>query len=170
MSQPASSAGLIGFPRSGAWAKATFAPRTSAITTVSLRVHMLHLPATLDRPTGDGVVVLAGEAVQRRNFRSFAARGHQLGSGRLLVAALVPRPALQYRGTAIPAPRRAESSERLAEDLLLQCCLRPALAAVGGHHDFRNTAVARVSDAGNLIEPRPLQRKPGRRMGDEGCY
>src|ERR1700674_1913660 len=82
MSQPAMSAGLIGFPRFGAWAK-TFAPRISAITTVSLRVYMLHLPAALDRPTGDGVVVLAGEAVQRWNFRSFAACCHQLGSGRL---------------------------------------------------------------------------------------
>ncbi len=129
---------------------------------------MLHLPAALDRPAGDGVVVLAGEAVQRRNFRSLAARRHQLGSGRLLVAALVPRPALQYRGTAIPAPRQAKSSERLAEDWLLQRRLRPALAAVGGHHDFCDTAVARVGDAGNLIESRPLQRKPGRGMGDEG--
>src|SRR6266853_5297399 len=197
MSQAAISAGLIGFPRFGAWAKATPALRASVSVTANLcskraqrnaaaafsgkseeaaascalrrlRVNMLHLPAALDRPTGDGVVVLAGEAGQRRNFGGFAARRHQLGSGRLLVAGLVPRPALQYRGAAVPTPRHAESSERLAEDRLLQCRLRPALAAVGGHHDFCNTTVARVGDAGNLIESRPLQRKPGRRVGDEG--
>src|SRR6266849_5132915 len=82
MSQPAMSAGLIGFPRFGDWAKTTLAPRASALT-MNLRVHMLHLSAALDRPTGDGVVVLTGEAGHRRNFRGFAARGDQLGSGRL---------------------------------------------------------------------------------------
>src|SRR5438445_3994088 len=171
MSQAAMSAGLIGFPRLGVWAKATLALRASVSVTANprrLRIYMLHLPAALDRPTGDRVVVLTGEAGHRRNSRGFAARRHQLGSGRLLVAGLVPRSALQYRRAAVPSPRHAESSERLVEDRLLQCRLRPALAAVGGHHDFCNAAVARVGEAGNLIESWPLQRKPGRRMGDEG--
>src|SRR5258708_2787775 len=139
MSQTAISAGLIGFPRFGAWAKASPVLRASVGITAKqkrLRISMLHLPVALDRPTGDGVVVLAGEAGQRRNFRGFAARRHQLSSGRLLVAGLVPRPALQYRGAAVPAPRHAESSERLAEDRLLQCCVRPSLAALGGYHDL----------------------------------
>src|SRR5713226_8830571 len=133
-----------------------------------LRVYMLHLPAALDRPTGDSVVVLAGEAGYRRDFGGFAARGHQLGPGRLRVAGLVPRPALQDRGAAVPAPRRAEASERLAMDRRLERRLRPALAAVGGQHDFCNAAVPRVGDAGNLIESRSVQRKPGRLMGYEG--
>src|ERR1700730_13493462 len=116
MSQPAISEGLIGFPRFGAWAKVAPAPKASMTANPRrLRVNMLHLPAALDRPTGDGVVVLAGEARHRRYFRSFAARGHKLGSGRLGVAGLVPRPALQYCGAAVPAPRRAEASERLAK-------------------------------------------------------
>src|ERR1700680_4878099 len=133
MSQAAISAGLIGFPRFGAWAKATLAPSSVSTTANSrrLRVDMLHLPAALDRPTGDGVVVLAGEARHRRNSRGFAARRHQLGSGPLRVASLVPRPALQYRGTAVPAPRRAETSECLTKHGVLKCRLRPTLAAVG---------------------------------------
>src|SRR5438105_3907605 len=83
MSQAAISAGLIGFPRFGAWAKANLSLRVSVSITakqIRLRINMLHLPAALDRPTGDGVVVLAGEAGQRRNFGSFAACRHQLGS------------------------------------------------------------------------------------------
>src|SRR6516164_4227345 len=110
ISQAAISAGLIGFPRFGDCAKPTTALKPSAsITTGRLRVYMLHLPAALDRPTGDRVVVLAGEGGNRRNSRGFAACRHQLGSGGLRVAGLVPRPALQYRGAAVPAPRRAEA-------------------------------------------------------------
>src|SRR5260370_3786980 len=117
MSQAAMSAGLIGLPRFGVWAKATPALRATASMTANprkLRVYMLHLPAALDRPTGDRVVVLAVEACHRRKSRGFAARRHQLGSGRLLIAGLVPRSALQYRGAAVPSPRHAESSECLA--------------------------------------------------------
>src|SRR5882672_11973839 len=65
MSHAAISAGLIGFPRFGAWAKAALEVRASASTTMcprSLRVYMLDLPIAIDRPTRDGVVVLAWEA------------------------------------------------------------------------------------------------------------
>src|SRR5689334_17687335 len=118
MSQAAISAGLIGFPRFGDWAKATLALRASVSVTANprrLRVYMLHLPAALDRPTCDSVAVLVGEAGHRWNSRCFAARGHELRPGRLLVAGLIPRSALQYRRAAVPSPRHAESSERLAE-------------------------------------------------------
>src|SRR5690242_2107980 len=128
MSQAAMSAGLIGFPRFGDWAEATAAVRASVSATANpkrLRVYMLHLPAALDRPAGDRVAMLAGEAGHCRNSRSFTARCHQLGPRGLLVAGLVPRPALQYRGAAVPSPRHAESSERFAEHRLLQCRLRP---------------------------------------------
>src|SRR5260370_41548651 len=110
MSQAEMSAGPMGFQRSGVWAKATLALRASVSVTANprrLRVYMLHLPAGLDRPTGDGVAVLVGEAGHRRNSRGFAARRHQLGSGRLLVAGLVPGSTLQYRGAAVPSPRHA---------------------------------------------------------------
>src|ERR1700730_17054836 len=76
MSQAAVSAGVISFPRFGrcgfgAWAKATLGSKA----TVSMRanprrlpVYMLHLPAAFDRPTDDGVVVLADKGSHRRNF------------------------------------------------------------------------------------------------------
>src|SRR6266566_5080707 len=139
MSQAAISDGLIGFPRFGAWAKAMLEPRASVSTTAdprSLRVYMLHLPAALDRPRRDGVVVLAREAGYGRDARGLAAHTHDLGSGRLHVTGLVPRSALQCRGTAVPTPRHAEPGERFAVHGLLQRGLRPALAAVGGHHDL----------------------------------
>src|ERR1700730_9778113 len=160
MSQAAISEGLIGFPRFEAGAKPaiTFRSVSTTANPKRLRVDMLHLPAALDRPTSDGVVVLAGEARHRRNSGGFAARRHQLGSGRLSVAGRVPRPTLQYCGAAVPAPRRAEPSERLTKHRLLKRRLRPALAAVGRHHDFFNAAVARIRNAGNFIESRSIHR------------
>src|SRR6266516_3288987 len=139
MSQAAISARLIGFPRFSAWAKAALETRASASRTAnsrSLRVYMLHLPAALDRPSRDGVVMLAWEAGHGRNPRGLAAHSHDLGSGRLHGASIVPSAALQYGGAAIPAPRHAEPAESLAVHGLLQCGLRPALSAVGGHHDL----------------------------------
>src|SRR6266478_9336833 len=83
ISQAATSAAVMGLPSFGDCAKAAVEPKASASTTAtprSLRVYMLHLPAALDRPTGDGVVVLAGEGGYRRNSRRLAARGHKLRS------------------------------------------------------------------------------------------
>src|SRR2546423_848646 len=94
MSQAAISAGVTGFPRFGACAKAILALTAKVSMTANprrLRVYMLHLPAGLNRPTGDGVVMLAGKGGQRRNSRGLAARCHQLGSGRLRVSGLIPR-------------------------------------------------------------------------------
>src|SRR5437016_12255920 len=139
ISQAAISAALMGLPSFGDCENAALEPRASASTTAnprSLRVHMLHLPAALDRPAGDGVVVLACEGGYGRNSGSLATRGHNLGSGGLSVPCLVPRPALQYRRATVPAPWHTATSERLAMHRLLQGCLRPALAAVGGHDDL----------------------------------
>src|SRR2546430_12842826 len=35
---------------------------------------------------------------------------------------------------------------------------------------FRDAAVARISDAGDLVEARGLQHQPRRRVGDEGLH
>src|SRR5262245_34835943 len=123
ISQAASSLELIGFPRFGACAKAALEPRASVSTTAnkqSLSVYILHLAAALDRPTCNGVVVLAREAGHGRNARGLAAHSHDLGSSRLCVARLVRRSALQDCGTAVPAPRNAEPGERFAQHRLLQ--------------------------------------------------
>src|SRR5580700_863686 len=90
MSQAARSEGLTGLPRLGPSANA--APATSASATETpqseiLRIDMLDLPFGVDRPTGDGVEVLAREAQHRRGLGGLAARGDELGAGRLHVAA-----------------------------------------------------------------------------------
>src|SRR5439155_9955900 len=97
MSQAAISAGLIGVPRFGAWAKAVLEARASMNTTTdsrSLGIDMLDLPAAFDCPGCDRVVVLTGKTCYRRNPRGLAALGHDLGSGGLRVAGLVPCAAL----------------------------------------------------------------------------
>src|SRR5256886_7337752 len=168
MSQAASSAGSIGLPRFGPWAKAALEPRASRAAKIrGLRVNMFHLPIALDRPSRDAVVVLAREARYGGNLRGLAARGHDLGAGRLHVAGLVPRAALQNPRTAIPAPGHAEAGKGLAVHRLLQRRLLPALAAIGRDYHLRYPAIARIGDAGDLIEAGLLQHHPWRGVGDE---
>src|SRR6267142_1024370 len=132
MSHAAISAGSSGVPRFGPAAKAAPDPRASARAMAgSLCVDMFHLPFAVNRPAGEAVVVLVREGQHVRDLLGLAALGHELGAGRLHVAALVPGAALQYGRTAIPAPRRPEPSESLGEHRLLQRRLCPALAAVG---------------------------------------
>src|SRR5690348_9890107 len=117
MSQAAISAGSIGFPRFGAWAKAALEPRESARTKAVigiLRINMFDLPLVVDRPARGAVIVLARKSRYGRDFRRLAAQGHDLSARRLHVAGLVPRAALQYSGTTLPAPRYAKASEGLA--------------------------------------------------------
>src|SRR5437016_5529165 len=139
MSQAAISAGVSGFPRLGDCANAGLEPRTSAIARRyprrSLRVRMFHLPAPINRPTRDGVVVLVWESGDWRNSRGLAANTDKLGTSRLHVARFVPRAALQHGSAAVPPPRHAEASECLAQNRLLQCRFRPSPAAIGGYHD-----------------------------------
>src|SRR6266850_3298108 len=155
MSQAVISAGSSGFPRFGAWAKTALEPRESARTKAVigiLRINMFDLPLVIDRPARDGVVVLARKSRYGRDFRRLAAQGHDLSARWLRVAGLVPGAALEDRRAAIPVPGHAEPGESLAVHRFLQRRLRPALTTIGGHHDLRNPAVARIGDAGNLVE------------------
>src|SRR5438552_19080457 len=104
MSHVAISAGPIGFPSFGACAKTVLETTANTRTrpgTKSLCVYMLHLTATLDRPTGDGVIVLAGERGDGWDLRRLAARRDEFGPGRLRVTSLVPGSTLQHRRTSI---------------------------------------------------------------------
>src|SRR5437879_9169329 len=81
ISQAAISAGEIGFPRLGPWAKAALEPRmranrhtTAALNVICsqslvgrLCVNMFHLSSALDAPARGAVVVLAGEARHARH-------------------------------------------------------------------------------------------------------
>src|SRR5438552_19067772 len=76
ISHPATSASLIGFPSFGPWAKAALNENTTTTTTKHpqrLRVDMLHLPAALNRPARDGIVMLAWVGGYRGNFRRLTA-------------------------------------------------------------------------------------------------
>src|SRR6266853_5642152 len=172
MSQAAMSAGSIGLPRLGPSAKA--APDPSAIASTNacrgLGVNMFHLPFAVDRPTREAVVVLVRETEQRRNIPGLAALGDELRPGRLHVAGFVPRAALQYRRSAVPAPGHAKAGEGLGEHRRLQRGFSPALAAVCGDYYLRYPSVARIRDARDFVEARPSQGEPRRRMRNEGLH
>src|SRR3989442_9469076 len=137
MSQAAISAALIGFPRFGPSAKAALeASASTRAEPRSLCVNMGDLAFAVDRPARGAVVVLAREGRDGRARLRLAALGHDLRAGRLHVAALVPRAALQDRRPAIPVPGHAEPRERLAHYRLLQLSVNPALAAIGRDHDL----------------------------------
>src|SRR2546430_4662409 len=100
MSQAVISAGSIGLPRFGAWAKAALEPRESARTKAVigiLRINMFDLPLVVDRPARGAVIVLARKGRYGRDLCRLAAQSHDLGARRLHVAGLVPRAALQDR-------------------------------------------------------------------------
>src|SRR5438552_1812055 len=139
MSHAASSAGVMGFPRFGAWARAASEARTTASSTTKCRtlcIYMFHLATGIDRPGCDRVAVLAWKCGDRGNLSGLAALGDKLRSCGLHISGIVPRAALQYGGAAVPAPRNTEPGESLAVYGFLQCCLCPALAAIGGDHHF----------------------------------
>src|SRR5262245_66495783 len=170
MFQAVMSASAIGLPSPGVSAAADPAPKasTTARARTGLRIDMLDLPVALDAPARDAVVVLVGER-QRGCHRllGLAARGHELGARRLYVAGLVPGAALQDDRLAVPAPRHAEAGERFGKDRLLQRGLCPALAAIGRNHDLGNASVARIGNAGHLVEALLLQRVAEGGTGDE---
>src|SRR5215475_2050838 len=170
ISQAVISAGSIGFPRFGAWAKAVLEPKQSArIKAVIkiLRINMFDLPLAVDRPTRGAVIVLTRKSGYGRDFCRLATHGHDLSARRLHIAGLVPRATLQDRRAAVPVPGHAEPGESLAVHWFLQPRLRPALTTIGGHHDLRNPTVAGIGDAGNLVEAGLLQHHPRRRVRDK---
>src|SRR5215831_15808294 len=154
MSHSARSDSLTGFPSPGVSA-AIAAPETSTSETASakqLAIDMLYLPFVVDRPASDDVHVSHRECGHRNIDLGLAALGEHLGAGRLHIAGLVPGPALQHDRLAVPAPGRTEPGERLAQHRCVERGLGPALAAVGRHHDLGDPSVARIGEAGNLVE------------------
>src|SRR3954471_23853510 len=143
ISHAARSAWFKAVPRFGPAANAGAASKTKR----RLGIDMAHASVRIDGPARDAVVVLAWEAERRRYARRLAALRDDLGARRLHVALVVPSAALQYRRAAIPLPRHAKARERLAHHRLLQRGLRPALAAVGRHHDLGDLAGAGIGDA-----------------------
>src|SRR6266700_4099040 len=154
MSQAAMSAASSGLPRLGPSAKATPVPnaRASAAADIeTLRVNMFYLPFAVDRPTREAVVVLVRKPEHGRNILRLAALGHELGAGRLHVAGFVPRAALQYGRSSVPAPGHAEPGEGLGEHRRLERGLSPALAAVGRDYYLRYPSVARIRDTRDFV-------------------
>src|SRR5256885_5211022 len=128
MSQAAISAASIGLPRFGPAARQPKLTAKIDRAAVSLCVDMAYRPGAADRPAGHAVVVLARERGDRRYFRALPPHRDDLGAGRLHVARLVPRPALQHGGAALSVPGGTEPPKGPGPHGVLQSRLRPALA------------------------------------------
>src|SRR4029077_437745 len=117
MSHAAMSAGAIGCPNWGAWARAADAIVSIDMqTAMRLGVNIADLPHLVDAPACDGVIVI--EPAQ-------AALGRELRTRWLHHAGIVSRATLQYGGTAVPLPRCAEAHGCLWQDRALQGRRRP---------------------------------------------
>src|ERR1700719_3666497 len=106
-SQSARSDSLTGLPSPGRSAATAGAAQSSAsmrgMTTVKrLSVDMLALPVVVGGPARDDVHVPHREGGHRNVDLRLAALGEHLGAGRLHVARLVPRAALQHDRLAVP--------------------------------------------------------------------
>src|SRR5580700_8309224 len=170
MSQSARSASLTGLPSPGRSAAVAAAdkPSTSASEMARrLPVDMLGLPIAVDGPAGDDVHVPHREGGHRNvDLRSATLGEHLLARG-LNIAGLVPGAALQHDRLAVPAPGQAEAGQGLGEHRRIERGLGPALAGVGRDHDLLDPSIARIGEAGNLVEARSLEGQPGRGVGDE---
>src|ERR1700693_3214629 len=169
MSHSVRSASLTGFPSPGASAAIAMPAHNAsgAARANRLPVDMLDLPFAIDGPARDDVHVSHRECGHRNVHLGLAAFGEHLAAGRLHIAGLVPGAALYNHRLAVPTPRRAEPGQRLAQHRRVERRLRPALAAVGRHHDLRDAPVARIGETGDLVEARPsLESQPRRGGGD----
>src|SRR5262245_55915360 len=151
-------------PRVGAGASEDVAQAASSADTARIpanrsAVYIAHTPVRRDAPGLDGMAVIG---LSRRVARD------PRGPRRLHVALFVGGPALQRRGRAVPLPRQPEAREALREYRSLQDCFLPGRAAVGGDLDFRDPALARPRQAGNLVPAAAVEVAPERRERDEG--
>src|SRR6266850_3343856 len=154
MSHAAMSAGAIGCPSCGAWARAADAfVSIDMQTAMGLSVNIAGLPRLVNAPACDGVVVI--DPTQ-------AALVSELRARWLHHTCVVSGATLQHGGTAVPLPRCAEAHRRLWQDRALQSRPRPASSAVSRHFDLPDAAVARPGQAGDFVEPGSRQRESRR--------
>src|SRR5262245_55136569 len=108
--------------RSGAARQSAARPSATSLATSSTarvrsarRVHILHTPVRRDAPALDRVHVIEQRAaLERSTLRN------ELPVGRLRVAGLVGRPALDHRRLSVPDPREAEAGLADRQHRLLQ--------------------------------------------------
>src|SRR5262245_7490900 len=159
MSHDAISSGVATRPRF--WLSADAVLDTTAITEAAARsllcVNMLHLTILGNTPTRDPI-----EVVERFG----AAIGNEFGARGLDEPCLIRGATLQDGGSAVPAPRHAEPSERHRQDRLLQRRWCPGFAGVGRNLDLGDLPVARPSEARNLVKGWPFHRQARRRLRD----
>src|SRR5258707_12547676 len=131
MSHAAMSAGAIGRPNWGAWARAAGAMVSiDTQTAMGLSVNIAGLPHLVDAPTCDGVVVV--DPTQ-------AALVGELRARWLHHARVVGGATLQHGGTAISLPSSPEAAGRLWQDRVLHNCPCPASSTVARDLDLRAT-------------------------------
>src|SRR4051812_30369833 len=149
MSHGATSSGVMSFPRFGLSANAADEnkPSAQAAATAALCVDMLHLSLLGHAPGRDRIGVVD---------RPASTIGDHFLARWLDVAYVVGRAALQDSGAAVPAPRHAETRQRLRQHRLLQSCRRPTLAAVSRDFDLGDLAITRPGKACDLVDARLL--------------
>src|SRR6516225_5367154 len=162
MSHAAMSAGAIGCPNCGAWARAADAIVSIDMQTATgLSVNIANLAHLVNAPACDGVVVV--DPTQATLIGELRARW--LHHARVVCGAT-----LQHGGTAVPLPSCAEAHRRLWQNRALQGRRRPTLPAVSRHFDLPDAAVARPGEPGNLVESGSAQRESWRRTRDQGFH
>src|SRR4029077_14525581 len=169
MSQAAKSFGATGCPNfCPSAAKAAPQPNESTSRMMVLCIDMAHLTIGIRRPTRDCIEVAGQDRGYGRDSFGLTALSYERRPRRLNVAGLVRRTALQDRRLTTPVPRDAEPRERLAQHGRIEHSQCPALTAVGRVFDLVDRAIARIGEAGNLVEARTLQCQARRGARDEG--
>src|SRR5262249_30768620 len=162
MSHAAMSAGAIGCPNCGAWARADDAIVSIVMQTATgLSVNIASPAHLVNTPACDGVVVVA--PAQATLIGELRARW-------LHHAGIVSGATLQYGGTAIPLPSRAEAHKRFLQDRALQSRRRPALSTLSRPLDPPDAAASPPNEPRNLVESGSAQRESRRRTRDEGFH
>src|ERR1700730_6058666 len=91
---------------------------------------------------------------------------NELLVGRLQVAGLISRSAVDYCRPSVPYPRKAEARLTDCQYRVLQGCEAPALAVVCRNFHTRDFATTAPGEAGDLIKTRPWQFHLARRERD----
>src|SRR6516225_5223642 len=112
-----------------------------------LGVNIFHLSPGINRPAGDGIVVMARKLRPGRRRLGLPPQRNELGACRLYVDGFVPGTALQHRGPPAPVPGHAEASKGLRQRRFLQRGFPPTGAAIGRDHDLRNASRAGIGHA-----------------------
>src|SRR5262245_34415531 len=172
MSQAAKSFGDMGCPNfcpsAAVAARQPSASVSRTMDAVLSGIDMAHLAIGVDCPARNRIEMTGENCGHGRHTFGLTALRYECRPGRLNVAGLIRRTALQDCGLPAPDPGHAEASKGLAEHRRIERSQCPAPAAIGRDLDLVDRAMARIGDARNLVEARSLHCQSRRRPRNEG--